>query len=162
MKSSLLPCSRFSAAITMTVSLLAWIPAYAQESRWAAADEPTAKTLIAFERQWADAACTRNGIEKTILAEDFHGTAPDGSLYSKKEAVEHAQSGVPEQACTIYEVKVHFFGDAMAILYGSESAVHVEVDGRKHKVKLTWTDTWLKRGGAWQVVSAQDMPSDMK
>jgi hypothetical protein len=162
MKFSLLLRSRLSVATTVTISLLSWIPAQAQESRWAAADEPTAKTLIALERQWAEAACTHNGIEKTILAEDFRGTAPGGSLYSKKEAVEHAQSGVSEEACTLYEVKVHFFGDAMAILYGSESAVHVEADGRKHKIKLTWTDTWLKRRGAWQVVSAQDMPSDMK
>jgi hypothetical protein len=50
----------------------------------------------------------------------------------------------------------------MAILYGSESAIHIEADGRRHKVKLTWTDTWLKRGGTWQVVAAQDMPSEMK
>ena len=48
MQSSLLPCSRFSVATTMTLSLLAWIPAHAQESRWAAADEPTAKALIAL------------------------------------------------------------------------------------------------------------------
>jgi hypothetical protein len=68
----------------------------------------------------------------------------------------------PEEACTLYEVTVHFFGDAMAILYGSESAVHVEADGRKHTVKLTWTDTWLKRRRVWQVVAAQDMPSEVK
>jgi len=74
----------------------------------------------------------------------------------------YAQSGVREEACTIYEVTVHFFGDAMAILYGSESAVHVEADGRKHTVKLTWTDTWLKRRGVWQIVAAQDMPSEVK
>ena len=162
MKSNFLLRSKFSVAATMTIGLMSWIPAQAQESRWAAADEPTAKSLIAFERQWAEAGCTHNGIEKTILAEDFQGTSPGGSLYSKKEAVAHAQSGVPEEACTLYEVRVHFFGDAMAILYGSESAVHVEADGRKHRVKLTWTDTWLKRRGTWQIVSAQDMPSEMK
>jgi hypothetical protein len=152
----------FSVVTTMTIGLMSCIPAHAQESRWAAADEPVAKSLIASERQWAEAGCTHSGIEKTILAEDFLGTAPNGSLYSKKEAVAHSQSGIPEEACTLYEVRVHFFGDSMAILYGSESAVHVEADGRKHTVKLTWTDTWLKREGAWQLVSAQDMPSEMK
>jgi Domain of unknown function (DUF4440) len=161
MKSTLLLPSRVFAAAAMVVSLMSWLPAQAQESRWAAAGEPTAKSLIDFERQWAEAGCTHNGIEKTILAEDFQGTSPGGSLYSKKEAVAHAQSGVPEEACTLYEVRVHFFGDAMAILYGSESAVHVEADGRKHRVKLTWTDAWLKRRGTWQIVSAQDMPSEM-
>ena len=161
MKSTPLP-GRISAAAAMVLCLMSRLPAQAQESRWAAADEPTAKSLIDFERQWAEAGCTHNGIEKTILAEDFRGTAPDGSRYSKKEAVADAQSEVREEACTIYEVTVHFFGDAMAILYGNESAVHVEADGRKHAVKLTWTDTWLKRRGAWQIVAAQDMPSEVK
>jgi hypothetical protein len=30
--------------------------------------DPSAKTLIDWERQWAESACTHNGIEKTILA----------------------------------------------------------------------------------------------
>jgi hypothetical protein len=139
------------------------LPARAQSSRWAAADDPLAKSLIEMERKWAVSGCTHDGIEKTILAEDFHGTAPNGSLYDKKEAVAtdpHPKTS--EEACTMYDVKVHYFGDNIAILYGSESAVHVEADGRKHKVKLTWTDTWLKRDGKWQIIAVQDMPSEMK
>jgi hypothetical protein len=50
----------------------------------------------------------------------------------------------------------------MAVLYGSESAIHVEAGAKRHRVKLTWTDTWLKRNGTWQLVAAQDMPSEMK
>jgi Domain of unknown function (DUF4440) len=143
-------------------SLLRFNSAQAQDSRWAPADDPTAKSLIDWERQWAEDACTHNGIQKTILAEDFHGTAPDGSLYSKQKEVAGPQNPkTTEEACAMYDVKVHFFGDAMAILYGSESAVHVEADGRRHTVKLTWTDTWLKRHGTWQIVAAQDMPSEM-
>jgi len=162
MKSSLLLHREVLVAAAMAISLMSWVPARAQEGRWAAADETTAKSLIDLEPQWAEAGCTHNGIQKTILAEDFHGTAPNGSRYSKKEAVAHAQSGAPAEACTMYEVAVHFFGDAMAILYGSESAVRVEADGQKHTVKLIWTDTWLKRRGAWQIVAAQDMPSEIK
>jgi hypothetical protein len=82
--------------------------------------------------------------------------------YSKKEAVAHAQSGVPEEACTMYEVTVHFLVTPWPFLYGSESAVRTEADGRKHTIKLTWTDTWLKRRGTWQIVAAQDMPSEVK
>lgn len=144
------------------ISLVSWHPAQAQESRWAKADELTARSLINQERLWAESGCTHNGIEKTILAEDFQGTAPNGSRYSKKDAIAHSESEPPEEACEMYEVTVHFFGDAMAILYGSESAVHVEGGGRRHKVKLTWTDTWLKRHGIWQVVAAQDMPTEIK
>lgn len=153
--------NRYSpAAAGLAIALAGWIPVHAQESRWAKADEPVAKSLIAFERRWAEAACTHNGIEKTILADDFHGTAPSGSRYSKQEAVAESSSETREEDCEMYAVTVHFFGDAIAVLYGSESAVHVEADGRRHKVTLTWTDTWLKRHGTWQVVAAQDMPTE--
>jgi hypothetical protein len=84
----------------MAIGLMSWMPAQAQESRWAAADESTAKSLIDYERQWAEAGCTHDGIQKTILAEDFYGTAPDGSRYSKKKELADAQSGVREEVCT--------------------------------------------------------------
>ena len=144
----------------MAINLLCLNPVHAQESRWAAAGDPTAKA-VDWERQWAEDACTHNGIQKTILAEDFYGTAPNGTRYTKQEEVADSQKPKStEEACLMYDVKVHFFGDSMAILYGSESAVHVEKDGRRHTVKLTWTDTWLKRHGTWQIVAAQDMPSE--
>jgi Domain of unknown function (DUF4440) len=148
---------------TIFCGLLCFNPAQAQDSRWASADDLAAKSLINREREWAEAGCKRNDIEKTILADDFQGTSPSGSLYSKQEALTESQKEKrSEEACTLYEVKVHFFGDSMAILYGSESAIHTEADGRRHTVKLTWTDTWLKRHGAWQIVAAQDMPTEMK
>lgn len=149
-------------AAGFAINLLPLNSAHAEDSRWAPVDDPTAKALIDWERQWAEAGCTRNGIEKTILAEDFLGTSPHGSLYTKQESLAATPNEKPEEACTLYEVKVHFFGDSMAILYGSESAIHIEADGRRHKVKLIWTDTWLKRHGTWQVVAAQDMPSEIK
>jgi hypothetical protein len=151
---------RLFIAAGVAIGLLSWVPAQSQESRWATANDSTAKSLIEFERQWAQSACTPSDIKKTILAEDFQGTAPDGTRYSKKDAMAHSLSGRPEEACTLHEVTVHFFGDAMAILYGSESALHIESDGRRHTVNLTWTDTWLKRHGIWQIVAAQDMPTE--
>jgi Domain of unknown function (DUF4440) len=154
--------SRWSAALAGTAAtLMYWSGAHAQESHWAKPDDATAKSLINFERLWAQSDCTHNDIDKTILAEDFQGTGPDGSVYSKKDVAAEFLGQKSKEACEMYEVTVHFFGDAMAILYGSESAIQVETDGRRHKVKLTWTDTWLKRKGVWQIVAAQDMPSEM-
>jgi hypothetical protein len=161
MKRPLLGLRNFASA-ALASYLLCLNPAHAQKSHWAPADDPTAKALIGLERQWAEAGCTHNGIERTILAEDFLGTSPHGSLYTKLESFASTPNEKPEEACTLYGVKVHFFGDSMAILYGSESARHTEADGKRHRVKLTWTDTWLKRGGTWQIVAAQDMPSEME
>jgi hypothetical protein len=145
----------------MAISVTCCLPAQAQQSRWARVDDATAKALINSERQWLESGCTPNGIEKTILADDFQGTAPDGSHYTKPQALADSAKDAPEEDCRLYDVTVHFFGDSIAILYGSESAVHIEANGRRHRVKLTWTDTWLRRHGKWQIVAAQDMPSEM-
>jgi hypothetical protein len=158
-----LPTQKTLLTAAIFLGVAHWVPVHAQESRWATPEDPTAKQLIAWERQWAEAGCTHNGIQKIILADDFQGTAPDGSLYSKKQALAEALSGKrTEEGCTMFDVKVHLFGETMALLYGSESAIHTETDGRKHTIKLTWTDTWLKRNGTWQIVAAQDMPSEVK
>jgi hypothetical protein len=152
----------FRALIVVGCIATASVCIHAQTSRWASADDPTAKALIEMERKWATSGCTPNGIEKIILAEDFHGTAPNGTQYSKKEAVSGSQDVQPaERECVMYDVKVHFFGDSTAILYGSESAL-TKKDGHDYRRKLTWVDTWLKRDGKWQVVAAEDMPSEMK
>src|SRR6202789_304664 len=118
MKHRQLPHWGIFASAVLASHLLCLNPAHAQESRWAPADNPTAKALIDWERQWAEAGCTANGIEKTILAEDFLGTSPHGSLYTKQESLAPTPKEKAEEACTLYEVKVHFFGDSIAILYG--------------------------------------------
>jgi hypothetical protein len=148
----------------LLVVLLFTCAAQAQASHWAASDDPVAKALIEMERKWAESGCTHNGIEANILADDFHGVSPDGAQYDKKQAVKESLSTkTSERECKLYEVKVHFFGDSMAILYGSETAIHPASGAQAARtVKLTWTDTWLMRNGKWQIVAAEDMPSEVK
>jgi hypothetical protein len=154
---------RIAVVTVLAIGSMFSTSAHAQASRWAKADDPTAKMMIDAERKWAESGCTHNGIEKTILADDYHGTAPDGTQYDKKEAVaEDPHPKTTESECVMYEVKVHFFGDNIAVLYGSESALQTSADGNKHRRKLTWVDTWLKRDGKWQIVAAEDMPSEIK
>jgi len=160
-----MPLQRWSIKLIIFSVLLATSTAMlAQASHWAKSDDPVARTLIEMERKWAESACTHNGIEASILAEDFHGVAPDGTQYDKKQAVQDSLNAqASERECKMFEVKVHSFGDNMAILYGSESAIHPAAGGKPaHTVKLTWVDTWLKREGRWQIVAAEDMPSEVK
>jgi len=58
--------------------------------------------------------------------------------------------------CQLGEVKVRFFGDAIAIAYGAEHRIDKDSNGKEAKRCQVWTDTWLKRGGKWQIVAAQD------
>src|SRR5262245_22962242 len=142
-------------------AFVAWgvaLGAIAQEGRWAASNDPVAQSLIAMERAWAEQDCTHKVIVDTILADDFEGISPEGKRYTKAQAVSRAKSSTEKaRDCHLNKVDVHFFGDSIAVAYGSESWINA-ADGKELKSCLVWTDTWLKRGGVWQIVAAQDMP----
>jgi len=133
--------------------------AIAQEGRWATDTDPVAQSLIEMERQWAEQDCTQKPVVQKILADDFQGTSPKGERYRKADAVKDA-GATTEKArdCALNKVDVHFFGDSIAVAYGSETSVSATPEGKALKSCLVWTDTWLKRKGVWQIVAAQDMP----
>jgi hypothetical protein len=137
--------------------------AHGQQARWASADDETAKFMIDAERQWAEAACNHNKIAEKILADDFQGTSPEATRYTKSEEVaDSADVSKTARDCRLIDAKVRFFGDGLALVYGSESAVRKGKDGVDKPHCLIWTDTWLKRNGTWQIIAAQDTRFDCK
>jgi hypothetical protein len=50
------------------------------------------------------------------------------------------------------EIEIRFYGDA-AVAQGNES--WKKKDGTTGK--FVWTDTWIRRGGKWQIVAAEDL-----
>ena len=138
------------------------VTALAQQSHWATTDDPTAKYIIDSERQWAESGCNFNNIEATILADDFQGTSPsDGSRYTKADILaRNADKSQAETDCRLLDARIRFFssGDAdnVAMVYGSETATHKDKGGKPVARCLTWTDTWLKRNGKWQIIGVQD------
>ena len=133
------------------------VAALGQQGRWGAADNAAAKFMVDAERQWAEAACTHNKITEKILADDFQGTSPEGKRYTKSEEVAETEDlAKTARDCRLIDAKVRFFGDNLAIVYGSEGSVRKAEDGAKKPRCLIWTDTWLKRSGQWQIIAAQD------
>ena len=139
-----------------TAGLLLLALAYAQQSRWAAADDQTAKYMIDMERKWAEGVCVDNGVIAGLLADDFQGTSTKGETYTKADELKDEKSARTAHGCGLDEAKVHFFGDNVAVVYGREHAVGKDKSQPSAKVCQVWTDTWLKRGGKWQIVAAQD------
>ena len=143
--------------IAVGTTLVVAVATGAQQGRWASQSDEIAQALINMERQWAEADCDGNPALQTILADDFQGTAPDGSRYTKAQEVQDTKSSKHESHdCRLGETKFHFFGDNLAILYGTESRTQKENDGSERSRSLIWTDTWLKRNGRWQIIAAQD------
>ncbi len=144
------------ATVAVAVLVLTFcVSARAQQSHWASADDPVAKYMIDMERQWAEEGCTKKNVAEKFLAEDFHGTAPDGSLYDRAEALKHDASLV-ERECRLDDAKVRIFGDNLAIVYGRERALRTPPGSKEALRCLAWTDTWLKRNGKWQIIAVQD------
>jgi hypothetical protein len=130
-------------------------PSVAQESRWGSPDEETVRFIRAAEAKWASSACSPQPDLKAVFADDFQGTSPTGRRYGKDDASTTDTKSLARD-CQLGEVKVRFFGDAIAIAYGAESSVIKANDGKETKRCQVWTDTWLKRNGQWQIVAAQD------
>ena len=143
----------FAVAIAATLLL---VPAYAQQSRWSSADDKTAKYIIQMERKWADGVCVDNGVVAGLLADDFQGTSTNGARFTKADELKDEKGARTAHDCGLDEAKVRFFGDSLAVVYGSEHAVGKDKSQPNAKVCQVWTDTWLKRGGTWLIIASHD------
>jgi uncharacterized protein DUF4440 len=139
----------------LCTSLFISVSASAQTARWASPKDSTAIKLITMEKMWLDANCSLQPGLKEVFADDFQGTSTTGTRYGKEEAMSTDMKN-PDRQCELGDVKIHFFGDNLAMAYGSESSIRKGADGKEFKRCLVWTDTWLKRDGKWQIIAAQD------
>jgi len=140
-------------AFAMTLSLL---PAYAQQSHWASADDKTAQSIVEMERKWAEGVCVDNGVVAGLLADDFQGTSTAGARFTKADELRDEKAPHTAHDCGLDKTKVRFFGDNLAIVYGSEHAVGKDKSQPSAKVCQVWTDTWLKRDNKWQIIASHD------
>jgi hypothetical protein len=143
----------FAVAIAATLLL---VPAYAQQSHWSSANDKTAKYIIEMERKWAQGVCVDNGVVAGLLADDFQGTSTKGARFTKADELKDEKGGRTAHDCGLDEAKVRFFGDRLAVVYGSEHAVGKDKSQPNAKVCQVWTDTWLKRDGTWQIIASHD------
>lgn len=148
--------SKIIFGIVLSTTLMLSVPISAQKARWASADDIVAKELIAMEKMWGESNCSPQPGLKEVFADEFQGTAPDGTRYGKTQAMETDLKNLDRQ-CQLGEVKIQFFGETVAIAYGNESSIRRDKDGKEFLRCLVWTDTWLKRDGKWQIITAQDV-----
>ena len=114
------------------------------------------KYIVESERQWAESVANGDAsVVERILADDFVGVDPDGSLYEKAKMVSGTREAPKYYVSNhLNEVKVRFYGDT-AVAQGNES--WVQRTGTPKHGRFVWTDTWIKRNGKWQIVAAEDL-----
>ncbi|GMV28292.1 MAG: hypothetical protein AMXMBFR59_04170 [Rhodanobacteraceae bacterium] len=147
---------KLSLLIALSTGIAAACSLYAAET----ADEgkrETVRWMTEQARAWADQACGGKWVVSELFADDFRGTSPKGTRYSKP-AGEPVFDGKTRWSsdCRLDEADVRFFGDDVAVMYGAESKTVPLPDGKTERRCLAWTDTWMKRNGRWQIIAVQD------
>ena len=114
------------------------------------------KIIIDGEERWAQAVASGDtNVIDGLLADDYLGVAPDGTLRTKHDEIDGIRKS-PESVASnhVNEVKVRFYGDT-AIAQGSETWELKA--GVPRRGRYVWTDTWLRRNQRWQIVAAEDL-----
>jgi ketosteroid isomerase-like protein len=110
--------------------------------------------IVEGERQWAESVATGDpSTVERILADDFLGVDPKGTLYDKSKMIADTRNA-PQYFVSnrLNEVKVRFYGDT-AIAQGDEAWERRSGE----RGRFVWTDTWIRRNGRWQIVAAEDL-----
>src|SRR3954465_958155 len=108
-------------------------------------DELTALNLDFF-------AAVQNGDVKRfeeILADDFMGSFPDGSLLDKAEYLELVAQPVTTSGLVAEDVRIRLLGD-FAIIHARFNSRFA--DGKQRRGR--YTDNYVRRDGTWVAVSA--------
>ena len=111
------------------------------------------QSLTQIEQQLADALMKGDAatIDKNV-ADTFIFTDPQGMVQDKARLVGDVKSGDLKVASTkLDEIKVQPYGDAAVVTYRTTDQGTYK--GQDISGQYRWTDTWVKKGGQWQLVA---------
>src|SRR5262249_15706272 len=116
------------------------------------------QALRKIQHDWADARLKRdNSFPRKIEADDFTVVWFDGRIVNKEEDVRSYESNdVTFTEFDISDLQVRFYGDT-AIVVG-QGSLKAHTKNQDVSGKYVWTDTFLKRSGAWKAVASQVTP----
>ena len=144
------------AKLTFLVVAIAMICAISAARAQQSSTADVERYIKESESQWAESVANGDAsVVERILADDFLGVDPDGNLYEKAKMVAYTREAPKEFISNhLNDVKVRFFGDT-AVAQGDES--WVRRTGTPLRARFVWTDTWILRNGAWQIVASEDL-----
>ena len=110
-----------------------------------------------LERAWLDAYEQRDAkAMDEIVADDFTITFPNGSIQTKKQILswikEPRAANAPISKFYTEEVQARVYGDTVVLI--GRVINEWQQQGQTMKEANRYTDTYVKRGGRWQVVAS--------
>jgi uncharacterized protein (TIGR02246 family) len=123
----------------------------------AAAQDKAADEVRKLERAWLDAyeKLDAKAMDE-IVADDFTITFPDGSMQTKAMIVAQLKMTRPANAPAFKfyteEVQARVYGDTVVLI--GRVVTEWQKDGKTMRELNRYTDTYVRRGGRWQVVAS--------
>ena len=138
--------------LAMIGALTLWIaPAAAQPYSQAQAE----KYISDAEAAWVAAEVKGDpSVAQRILADDYVGVFPDGSIANKADAVAEFTPANASLTGRLDYVHVRFFGDT-AVAQGKETDTR-PASSPYPSGSLTFTDVFVRRHGQWRLVNSED------
>jgi ketosteroid isomerase-like protein len=106
--------------------------------------------LIKLDKDWtaAELRGDKDAVSK-IVADDFQGTTPDGTIQDKTKYLAGLQASTDKDVADDYNVRI--FGDTAIMTHRGT------VTG-KAPLQYRSTHVWMKRDGRWQLVAHHSSP----
>ncbi len=114
------------------------------------------RTLLRLEDDWASGLVKRDRVTfERLLADRFIYTENDQMM--DRGAVLNSVVGGSDTVAAAHNdsMVVHRFGPVTAVVTGWLVVAGRGANGQFQR-RYRFTDTWVKRGGRWQIVAAQD------
>jgi uncharacterized protein (TIGR02246 family) len=113
------------------------------------------REIAAGERAWGQAFVTGDvATVQRLLADDFAGVSPTGETYGKADMLKDLGASPHETADRIEGLTIRLYGDT-AIAQAHEHTVGPPPELKPSET--VFTDTWVRRGGRWRIVAAEDL-----
>jgi len=143
--------------VVVVGSLLACIAfvAKAQEPKGATAHSPDERAVLDLEDAWAKAVVKRDAATfKRLLAPGFVYTEDD-RVQSGEQLIRDVVAGTDSLTeASNQQLQTRAFDNVMIVTGWLVMKGHG--GGKPFNRRYRFTDTWLKRGGQWQIIAAQD------
>jgi hypothetical protein len=134
-------------------TMLALYPLLASAAGYSQKDAE--KYISDSEAAWVAAEVSGDpSVAKRILADDYVGVFPDGSIGHKADAVAFFTPANRSPMGHLDYVHVRFFGD-MATAQGQETDLRPKGSALPSG-RLIFTDVFVMRNGQWQLVNSED------
>ena len=120
--------------------------------------QDTEAVLMKMERDAAAALVKKDFAGfGSVLSEDAVFTGPDGAVQTKAQLLADFKSGaLVIESTVISDMKVRVFGESAVATYTTTDKGKSK--GRDISGRYRWTDTFVRRGGKWQIVAGQGTP----